>query len=64
MDGDEVKAYAKKGTRQISSYFDQQTWSIKDSLLSKTNFTLIRIKNDFLFFFESWERKAAMFPTK
>ena len=40
----------KKGTRQISSYLDQQTWSIEDSLLSKKNFTLIRIKNDFFFF--------------
>ena len=50
MDGHKVKTYAKKGTRQISSYLDQQTWSIEDSLLSKKNFTLIRIKNDFFFF--------------
>ena len=41
----------KKGTRQISSYLDQQTWSIEYSLLSKKNFTLIRIKNDPFFFF-------------
>ena len=47
----------KKGTRQISSYFDQQTWSIKDSLLSKTNFTLIRIKNDFLFFLRAGKER-------
>ena len=48
---------SKKGTRQISSYFDQQTWSIKDSLLSKTNFTLIRIKNDFLFFLRAGKER-------
>ena len=47
----------KKGTRQISSYFDQQTWSIKDSLLSKKNFTLIRIKNDFLFFLRAGKER-------
>ena len=60
MDGDEVKAYAKKGTRQISSYFDQQTWSIKDSL--QKNFTLIRIKNDFFFFFWELGKKAGHVP--
>ena len=49
----------KKGSRQISSYLDQQTWSIEDSLLSKKNFTLIRIKNDFLFFLRAGKERRS-----
>ena len=54
----------KKGTRQISSYLDQQTWSIEYSLLSKKNFTLIRIKNDFFFFFWELGKKGGHVPNK